>query len=360
MKNYWKKPWVRLATAVIVIVLFSALQYRLANIPLVVDLSDTKIPPIRQGEQLTISGLSAPDSNKSLLTHRGEVNQEPQFFFDQARLPENVRTAYGVDQRSTTPQRMQCLLFKDPKTPAGPMNPCATDFEAKTEQGQKAPEKIVLFQAEEPGTQNYRSVSFRLDTPVLFQMSTNPPAGPPGEDEVDYGPGCVKQLIGSNGNWVRKLKGSPLTIAALSEAEAPIKLRFLPLDVAKPIWPGGDGMFEPFFNVRLDAKTVSITSNGKSLFEAKTSGEDRLQIDRLYVGSDQLQMHLIGRAYVTANGVPITQDFVKRIEQNRILAGLFIALNGALITWFISSLRALFTSSDSEEKKPAKKKKAKK
>lgn len=358
---FLKKPGTRLVISLVVIVLFGLLQYRLANVPLAVNLPEITIPPVRSGEQLAIDGLSSNTSTESLLFHRGSLEEEQQFFFEQAIIPENIRSDYSIDQRSATPQRIDCFLFKDPKAPPRHKDPCATAFNAQVEKGDGVPKRIIFFQADEPGEQTYRSLSFKVDVPVLFKMSVIPPPGAPEEDVVDDGPGCVKQLTGANGRWSHKWKGAADDIATRSQADSSIRVRFLPLDVTKQLWSGKDGVFEPFSNLKLEAKTVSITSNnGKVVFEAKAPDSNQLEINRLKVGSDQLQMQILGKAYVTANGEPITHDLVKRIDQNRVLAGLFVALNSALIGWFISTAKGFFFPPKEEKKATLKKTRHKK
>ena len=358
-RSYLTTPWVRLLGSSLAIVGFGVLQYRLAHQPLAVELVDYKVPAILQGQQLVIGEPSLPQQTTSFLVHRGEVNQEPQAFLDRAVLTEQTRRRFGADPRSASAQRIDLRLLKETQEPAHPNNPCATDFETQIETGQPLPNAMIFFQSDEPGVQNYRSVSVKIDVPVLFKLTTNPPINlsiGSGQDEVlDDGPGCIKLLTGENG-WQRKIKGSPALISSQSEANSEIKIRFLPLNSKQPIWNGNDGTFEPFFNFKLGARSVRIVSNGKNTFEATAAGPDKLQVDRLLVGSDQLQTHIVGAAHIVANGQPVTQDLLKLLEQNRLAAGVFLALNGALITWLFSSVKALFARN---EEKPKKRKKRK-
>ena len=358
-RSYLTKPWVRLIGSLLVIVAFGVVQYRLAHQPLAIELVDYKVPAVLQGQQLLILEPTTLQPNTSLLIHRGDVNQEPQAFLDRAVLTEQTRRRFNTDPGSASPQRIDFRLLKEAGEPKHPNNPCATDFETQSETDQGSPKAITFFQSDEPGVQNYRSVSLKIDGPVLFKLTTNPPINLPvgsADDEViDDGPGCIKLITGENG-WQRKVKGSPALISSQSEANSEIKIRILPL-TSKPIWSGSDGTFEPFFNFRLAARSVRILSNGKNTFEATAAGPEPLQIDRLLVGSDQLQTHVIGKAHVVANGEPLTQDLLKLVEQNRVAAGVFVALNTFLVGWLLSSVKALFKSS---EEKPPKRKGSKK
>lgn len=359
-RSYLTKPWVRLLGSLLVIVAFGVVQYRLAHQPLAIELVDYKVPAILQGQQLVIDEPTLLQPSTSLLIHRGDVNQEPQAFLDRAVLTEQTRRRFNTDPGSASPQRIDFRLLKERGEPKHPNNPCATDFETRIETGQPLPKAIAFFQSDEPGVQNYRSVSIKIDGPVLFKLTTNPPINLPmgsGDDEVvDDGPGCIKLVTGENG-WQRKVKGSPALISSQSEANSEIKIRFLPLNSKQPIWSGNEGTFEPFFNFRLGARSVRILSNGKNTFEATAAGPEALQVDRLLVGSDQLQTHVIGKAHVVANGEPVTQDLLKLVEQNRVAAGVFVALNTFLVGWLFSSVKALFKGS---EEKPQKRKGSKK
>ena len=358
-RSYLTKPWVRLAGSLLIIIVFGFVQYRLAHQPLAIELLDYKVPAILQGQQLVILEPTILQPSTSLLTHRGDVNQEPQAFLDRAVLTEQTRRTFHTAPGSSSPQRIDYRLFKETGEPKHPDNPCATDFETQIESGQPLPKTIAFFQSDEPGVQNYRSVSLKIDGSVLFKLTTNAPLNLPvdaDDDEViDDGPGCIKLVTGENG-WRQKIKGSPAVISSQSEANAEIKIRFLPMS-KQPIWSGNDGTFEPFFNFRLGARSVRILSKGKTTFEATAAGPDPLQVDHLLVGSDQLQTHVIGKAHVVANGEPVTQDVLKLVEQNRVAAGVFFALNTFLIGWFLSSVKALFKGS---EEKPPKRKRLKK
>lgn len=354
IRSHLTKPWVRLLGSALTIVAFGVLQYRLAHQPLAIEMVDYKVPAILQGQQLVIGEPSLLQQSTSFLIHRGEVNQEPQAFLDRAVLTEQTRRRFATDPSSASAQRIDFRLLKETEEPAHPNNPCATDFETQIETGQPLPNAIVFFQSDEPGVQHYRSVSLKIDVPVLFKLTTNPPINSSinsAQDEMlDDGPGCIKLLTGENG-WQRKVKGSPALISSQSEANSEIKIRLLPLNGKQPIWSGSDGIFEPFFNFKVGARSVRILSNGKNTFEATAAGPETLQVDRLLVGSDQLQTHIVGEAHVIANGQRVTQDLLKLLDQNRLAAGIFIALNGALITWLFSSVKALFAGSEEKPKK---------
>ena len=85
------------------------------------------------------------------------------------------------------------------------------------------------------------------------------------------------------------------------------------------------------------------SADGKqTIFSASSAGDSLIRIDNLRVGTDRLQVALAGTAYVAINGEPVNEDWLKRVEKYPLIAGVLLALNGAIIAWCFNVLRRLF------------------
>jgi hypothetical protein len=355
LKGYWRKPLVRVVAAVAVAALAGVVQFRLARIPLPVEVGDKKkvgIPPIRSGEKLIIDGLVAPPQKRALFAYRGDPKEAVDIHLDQASITPETRANYRLNQKFESVDRLSYAT-----RPAGSSTGvCTTDVAGVATEG-NPPTRIVLFQSEGPGNQVYRNLAVELDREVFVDISTNPPAGPPMDTDED-GPGCRKLLASislKNG-----LEGGSLIKFRLMPS-ARLDLRFLPLNPNAPIWNSYDGIFEPlrFTSPIFQAKAISISSpNGSTLFEAASSTPaEPLRVNRLTIGSNELQTDLSGMGYVKVRGEPITLSVFDRLREYPLFGALFLAINGALATWLLSQLRSLFKTQKAQTQKKPKRRK---
>lgn len=352
LRAYWRRPAVRVLTALAVAAVAGVVQYRLARNPLPVEVSDTKkvsIPPIRSGEKLIISGLVA-STQSPLFAYRGSANEVVDIHLEQASISPEALANYqlnpgfeSVDHIAYTTQR-----------PGVSTGVCTTDVEAVA--SVNTPTRIVLFQSEGPGNQIYRNLAIEMDRDVLINVTTNPPAGP-ATDTDDDGPGCVKLLAGRNHK--HRLEGGVLMTSRLLP-NARLDLRILSLNPNVPIWNGADSVSEPlqFKSPIFEADKISINyPNGSAAFEAASSSPDQpLRVNRLKIASDVLLTEISGIGLVKVRGEPITLSVFERIREYPLFATLFLAFNGALATWLLKQVSSLFKT---EPRRQPKKKRGK-
>lgn len=348
LKVLWKKRLVRGIAALLITTGVVLLQFRLANIPLPVQIgnsSETTIPPIRFGEELVIGG---PASGSTLLLgHNGDATEIVDFYLENATITQETRRSYDLDPRAQlTPGRLSYTT-----QPAESSRiPCTTDVEARLLDEKRPPREIRFFQSPAPGNQSHREINVRVDQDVLLVVGTNPTESPPEEDSDDDGPGCVKRLEGTQLKEKEKQKilAGAFTIESNIRANSSIMMRFLPIDAGKPIWTGNDGFVEPFrfTSPILRSTHISIRSSDNSApFEIIGSEKgDPLRVNALRIGSDQLRADVSGKGFVRRDGEMVTLKLVERIQQYPFFAALFAMLNAGLLAWLTRLVRGLFHS----------------
>jgi len=353
LKVAGKKPVFRAIAALAVAAVAGMAQYRLARIPLPVEVSDAKkvsIPPVRSGEKLIISGLVMPAEKRPLFAYQGDPKEVVDIHLERASISPDTRTNYQLDQRFESVDRL-AYTTQGSRTSSGV---CTTDVTAVANES-NTPTRIALFQSEGPGNQIYRNLAIEIDREVLVNISTNPPAGPP-TDTDDDGPGCIKLLTGTS--LKHRLEGG-LLLSARLVPDARLDLRFLPLNANAP-WGDYAGMFQPlrFMSPIFQARAISINSpNGSALFEAASSSPDQpLRVNRLKIGSDELQAEISGMGFVKVRGELITLSVFERIKEYPLFAALFLALNGALATELLRQLSSLFKTQKTQSPKTKRRK----
>ena len=341
LKALWKRPIVRALAAVAIAVSVGLVQFRLARIPLPIEVSDAgkiKLPPIRSDEKLIVSDLVTQPGAGALFAYRGDLKEVVDIHFERASIEPDTSSNYRLNQGFETPDRLTYTT----RPPGRSLRICTTDVDV-VPAANHAPTRLILFQSGGPGNEVYRNLAVQIDREVLVNISTNPPATS-GTNADEDGPGCTKLLAGTNLKHL--LEGSTLMKSRLTP-NARLDLRFLPLNPGAPAWSGGySGLFEPFrfTSPIFQAKTISISAaNGNPVFEATSSSVDQpLRVNKLMLGSDVLQTEISGVGFVKLRGEPITLNFFERIKENPLFTALFVAINAALTAWLLSQIRGLF------------------
>ncbi len=354
IKFYWKRRAIRGVVVALVTAGAVYAQYRLANIPLPLELEDNKkvsIPPIKFGQELVVEGPSVDPSRGLLLSHVGNSTEVIRVHFDNARLSEKTIRQNEIDPRASSIPGPIKYTTRDAEQGrrSDYSRACSTSVEVKLADGKRQPGRIRFFQTGSPGNEIYRGLDIKSDEAELaIRLSTNPPDSPPDDTDeaevgVDEGPGCSKRVEGAQ--WKQVLSGA-FVVESLAVANFKFNFRFLPMQPTSPLWQGQDGLFEPFKlgPPGLRAREVSIrTPNGPAALEVRGADENMpLRITSLKVGSDQLQVGMTGKGFVKIDGEDITVDFFERIKKYPLLAGLLLMANAALLAWLIRLVRGLF------------------
>lgn len=351
---YWKRRAVRGVVAALVMAGAVFAQYKLANIPLPVEIEDNRkvsIPPVKFGQELVVEGPSADASTDLLFWHDGNPTEIVDAYLDKARLSAETARENEIDPRASTIPGPITYTTRDGERGRKPdySRACSTSVEVQLTPDKKSPSRIHFFQTSGRGGENYRDLDIKTDdAELVIRLSINPPESPPGdiadaEVTEDNGPGCLKRIKGDR--W-EQLVGGAFVFKSLAAANSKFKFRFLPMPQTTPLWQGQDGLFEPFKlgPPGLQAREVSIrTPNGPAALEVRSANEDMpLRINGLKVGSDQLQVGITGKGFVKIEGEDITVDFFERIKKYPLLAGFLVMANATLLTWIIRLVRGLF------------------
>jgi hypothetical protein len=354
IRFYWKRRSVRGIAALLVLAAAILVEYRLANIPLPVEIENNRvtIPPVKFGQELVVEGPLVDASTGLLLAHEGKSTEIVNVYLDQAWLSKDTASEQELDPRAASVPGLIKYTTRDgdEKRPPDYSRACSTSVEIRLAAENKLPGTIHFFQTNGPGGENYRDLEIRASgAELLVGLSTIPPEPSPDNIDADEtggddGPGCLKQVAGAQ--WKKEMAGA-FNVKSVVAADSKFNFRFLPMARNNPLWGGHDGLFEPFTlgPLGLQARAVSIhTPNGPTALEIRGADEKiPLRINSLKVGSDQFQVGVTGKGFVTVEGEDITVDLFERIKKYPFLAGLLVTANAALLAWFTRLVRSLVT-----------------
>lgn len=320
-------------------------QYKLANVARPVNLEATgKFSPatIRLGrEELVIEGPVVNSSEGMLLSHDGRPNETVDARFDRARLDEQtIRIFESVGSKPPSAPGKIDYRPDEPKIPFTSDEPCRTRVELRASQ---MPAEIHIFQLGDPGLKHYRHLQIRTrGAELVSNLVTMSP------DDSDLGPGC--QYLLRVGDW-----SEPVTKVGLTSIMAEgsdLRLYFRPLKPDSSPWADAGGVLRldlgglqklnPNDPPPFQARAVSIRSLGgtnsssvaPALISARSTDDGPLlSLNDLRIDSDQVQLGIAGKGWVTINGEPETVNFLKRVQENPILLALLAALDTALLAW---------------------------
>src|SRR6266581_6671620 len=101
LKVYSHNRAVRAAVILLVTAIVAYVQYRLAHLPLPVDVSVKKKElTVRSGEQLILEGLAPPQKKAPLFSYQGNAKEVVDVHIDQGAITNETRSHYQLDPRS--------------------------------------------------------------------------------------------------------------------------------------------------------------------------------------------------------------------------------------------------------------------
>lgn len=374
IRAYWQKRLVRILVALLILAGAIYLQYRLANIPLPVDVEKSKPPytpataALIKKEELLVDTPVVEKSTGTvpagvLLSGDGTEFVSVEARFDSARITKDFIDLLrsDPDERSFPSQDLQAIVYSampdegEANKPAesAPMPekqkaaPCRTSIDVKLPEGARTVAELHLFQLA-PGSDKHRSFEMKVvGNDVVVQLLTRnfPRAETFGEME---GADCGKTF--TVGNWTRSFT-APAPIDIIVPDGASFRFSFTSAEGKTP-WTGAGNFYEPFKLVALplNAQAVKEVKHETSpasapsppaIFEARAvAGGPPLVLKYFRVGSEELQLDYAGQAMVQENGkYAVTFSLLEFIKGNPILAGILAMLDAALLEWI---RRALF------------------
>lgn len=304
----------------------------------------------RNQQQLVIDGPVVASPEGKLFSRDPGPNEGVDVHFDNARLDEQtVEDLSSPTLKSSTPEKIDYGAAESREV-LGAGRPCRTSLEVELRDA-KLPRALYLYQMEVAGA-DLRNLELKTaGAELVVQMTTTTPPEAVAETE-----GCRKLLRVGNRALIRVPPFTPVRVIVAADSAFRFNFRTLAAD-AKRLWDGPEGLFEPFdlgppmINPNdpppfLQAREVSIRKlqddggNAPSTLSARSvAGRPLLSIYDLKIGSDNLQIKVSGSGEMLADGQPETVNLLQRLEELGPLAkALLVALNAALIAWFIRLL----------------------
>ena len=334
-------------------------QYRLANIPLPIDVDESahsytpQIAELLKQEVLVVDGPAIRRSGSvptSTILFSGDnaelVNVEARF--DSARIGKGfisiLRTDPAQQLPPETPQQISYVPQADEENPTRPevtdpnSAPCRTSVDLTLADNGAVPKELHFFQ-QNPGSEKYRSLEIEgIGADLVVKLQTRNLSKGLGEM---VGPNCAKTL--SVGNWSHSFS-APVPIDIVVPAGSSIRLSFS--GDAQKIGPSSsNGYYEPFRLVALPVNARAIrkinqNAAGPALFEAsQVEQQPPLVLRYLRVGAEQIQISYAGKAMVQKDGAfAETFDVLAFAKKNPILAIILGMFDAALLEWIRRTL----------------------
>lgn len=362
----------RILVALVVLAGAIYLQYRLANIPLPVDVEKSKPPytpataALIKREELVVDQPVIDNSSGQavtgiLLSGDGTDFVAVEARFDSAQLGNGVMEMLRSDtRRNPLPKEDRQLIVynamvdEDAAAPAStsegqperqPAAPCRTSIQLRLAPGSKPLSELHFFQLD-PGTDKHRNLEMRAsDADLIVELLTRNFTDTLGEMQ---GANCGKTL--EVGDWHRSFT-APAPIDIVVPAGASFRFSFTSAEGNMP-WTSTGQSYEPFKLVALPVYARAIrevkraaapaAAGGatQTIFEARSADSGQLVLQYLRVGSEELQLAFGGQAMVQENGkYAVTFNLLEFAKANPILAGIMAMLDAALLEWI---RRALF------------------
>lgn len=358
LKHYWQKRLVRALVALLVLGGAIFLQYRLANIPLPVDVARPRRPYSPKTAELVLEEVLVIDG--PLISPSGSVPNSRLLFsgdgaefvavearFDSAYVGEQflkiLRTDDSQKLPPDTPQHISYLPQSEEgdaeqsKTQDPGSAPCRTSVDVGLTANGPMPNELHLFQLT-PGSEKYRSLELKaVGADLVVRLLTKNFTRALGRMR---GLDCAKTV--TIGDWSMPLSG-PAPVDVVVPAGTNFRLSFIGA-VAKVSRSGGD-YYEPFKLVALPLTATAVRkikrgAPAPALFEAaRVEGQQPLVLKYLRLGEDKIQLDFAGQAMVQENGqFAVTFSLLNFAKENPILAGILAMFDAALLEWIRRTL----------------------
>jgi hypothetical protein len=353
--KFWQNRITRIAVGTTVLAVALVVQYYLTKLPRhSIDIGERReLSPatVKQSlQQLVIDGPVVASPEGKLFSRDSEPNEVVDVRFDNARVDEQtVEDLSNPALKSSSPESID-YNGAESRERSRAEEPCRTSLDVEFKDA-KPPQTLYFYQMETAGA-DHRYLEMKTGgAELVVQMTTTTPPEATVEAE-----GCRKLLRVGNREPLRIPPFTPVRVIAATNSAFRFKFRAFDRN-AKPLWNGPDGLFAPFdlgpplINPDgpppfLQAREVSVRklkdgdSNPSSILSARgVAGRPLLSVYDLKIGSDNLQIRVSGSGEMRTHGQLETVNLLQRLEELGPLAKtLLVALNAALIAWFVRLL----------------------
>jgi len=349
----WNRPRTRKVVAVLAYLGTVAVQAGLANIPVVVDAAKFSPLVVPAGDELVIQGPVVNSPGGTLFSRTGDTEEILDLRFPRARLaPSTVEQWKALG----APGELRNIRYVTQESSASVTSKqrCHSSIEIKLVDSSSSPAEIGLFQLEGQSNTPYAEMEVKnASLAVSFDTDSDSP------DHTLSACGYQKllqlsslQQDGSQSDrpWHMDITQSlpPITVIVDSDSAfrfyfqplekgAPSKAsdgRMLPLDLGTPKVRFEDA--PPFRAIALWKKSQS-KENARSHsvdFSARAlNGQALLDISKLEIGSDRIQLSFSGKAHVEVQGKEQTSNLWDKVKEVPLLQRSLEAANAALLGW---------------------------
>ena len=348
LKGYWRKRLVRIVVAAVVLAGAGYGQYRMAHLPLPIDVERSKdgytpaTAALVKRETLTIQGLSRLSAdeaqNQILIGDDGNDTVTVEVYLQAGQLhDETINLLKRGNKPIPAPGRHQVVYSTEGDTESSPtpppqpnnpnVKPCRTAIQVSLAEKNRVPTELQFYQKDGPGAL-HRTVEMKASgADLIVELLTRNLA------RNFSAPGCRKTII--VGDWSDTF-ASPAPLKIMLPAGTTLHFGFTALKDKAP-WSAPDGVFEAF---KLEGFPIAVNSvqkvaNNLEVFNAHAAQVAKpLLLKKLLIGSNELQIHYTGQAFVKENGnYAVTFSLWEFIKKYPPFAGIFGALDAALLAW---------------------------
>ena len=374
---YWRKPFVRLATALIVLSAAILLQYYLANRPSVVDVCapNQRITPATAKSKQEELVIEHPifDSSRVLFSFKTSsefINahfEKAQLFGEtltrfQEKTPpapagqetidfitenvEHVLRKLNERLAASNPDRRRSDSEKMAERPNSQQKGiCLTSVTAEVPAGSELPAAIHFYLPED--SDSTRDFYMIVDAKLLIRLDISPSIE---EKRINpWIPGCVKHFKVADWDWYLATSSEIEILAAPNSV-----LHFTYLPTPSSAWKDRNDFLQPFVfgSKPLRAQTVRVnplsndkpsTNPSSTKFTATIKkGGPPLDLNHLVLNAEEIQLNFCGKALVRKHGVYVTENFYEGVKKYPIIATFLGMADLALCAWMIRIVKDIF------------------
>lgn len=360
LSRYWQKRLLRILAALLILGGAIFLQYRLANIPLPVDVEDSTRPYTPQtAELIKQEGLvvDGPSINRSgsvpnarmLFSGDGAEFVAVEARFDSATLGKHFVNILRTDpNQRIPPETPQPISYtpeageeptEDNKTKDSSSAPCRTSVDISLTENGPMPSELRIFQ-KTAGSEKSRILEMNAIGAdlVVHLLTKNFSKAEVGQMQ---GLNCAKTL--AVGTWSESFS-APAPVDIVVPAGTSFRLSFIGSE-GKISGSRSKRYYEPFQLVALPlnaraVRKIKFETAGPALFDASKMEEaSPLVLKHLRLGSEDVQLDFAGQAMVRQGGkFAVTFSLLEFAKANPILAGILAMFDAALLEWIRRAL----------------------